>query len=108
MISLWVQLALLRGVVFRRTISVRIFVEYVMLVLVSGLISSALQVQFLQLVNLPLLTKIAADTLVFLFNFLFIRDFIFGRWKQAATEDKGRSAHYRYQAADELLACQRQ
>lgn len=87
LVSLWVQLALLQGFVFRRRISVRIFFEYIALVLVSGLLSSALQVQLLQLVNLPLLTKIVADTLVFLFNFLFIRDFIFGRWKEAATED---------------------
>jgi glycosyltransferase involved in cell wall biosynthesis len=87
MVSLWVQLALLQSFVFRRKISVRIFVEYIGLVLVSGLISSALQIQLLQLVNVPLLTKIVADTLVFLFNFLFIRDFIFRRWKEAATED---------------------
>jgi glycosyltransferase involved in cell wall biosynthesis len=87
MISLWVQLALLQSFVFRRKISVRIFVEYIALVLVSGLISSALQIQLLQLVNVPLLTKIVADTLVFLFNFLFIRDFIFRRWNEAATED---------------------
>ncbi|MDO8399636.1 MAG: glycosyltransferase [Bradyrhizobium sp.] len=87
MISLWVQLALLQSFVFRRKISVRIFVEYIGLVLVSGLLSSALQIQLLQLVNVPLLTKIVADTLVFLFNFLFIRDFIFRRWNEAATED---------------------
>lgn len=87
LVSLWVQLALLQGFVFRKKINVRIFLEYITLVLVSGLISSALQVQLLQLVNLPLLTKIVADTLVFLFNFLFIRDFIFGRWKEAATDD---------------------
>ena len=87
MISLWVQLALLQNFVFRRKISVRIFVEYIALVMVSGLISSALQIQLLHLVNVPLLTKIVADTLVFLFNFLFIRDFIFRRWNEAATED---------------------
>ena len=86
MISLWVQLALLQSFVFRRKISVRIFVEYIALVMVSGLISSALQIQLLQLVDVPLLTKIVADTLVFLFNFLFIRDFIFRRWNEAATE----------------------
>lgn len=87
LISLWVQLALLQGFVFRRKINFRIFVEYIALVMVSGLLSSGLQVQLLQLVNVPLLTKIVADTLVFLFNFLFIRDFIFGRWKDASTED---------------------
>jgi glycosyltransferase involved in cell wall biosynthesis len=87
LVSLWVQLALLQGFVFRRKINVRIFIEYIGLVLASGLMSSALQIQLLLLVNVPLLTKIVADTLVFLFNFLFIRDFIFGRWKEAATED---------------------
>jgi uncharacterized membrane protein len=87
LVSLWVQLALLQGFVFRRKINFRIFVEYIALVLVSGLLSSGLQVQLLHLVNVPLLTKIVADTLVFLFNFLFIRDFIFGRWKDASTED---------------------
>lgn len=87
LVSLWVQLSLLQGFVFRKKINLRIFLEYIALVLVSGLVSSALQVEMLQFVPLPLATKIVADTLVFLFNFLFIRDFIFGRWTQAVTED---------------------
>ena len=37
--------------------------------------------------NVPLLTKIVADTLVFLFNFLFIRRVHFSTLEQAATED---------------------
>ena len=87
LVSLWVQLSLLQRFVFRRKINFRIFLEYIALVFVSGLISSALQIQMLQLVPLPLVNKIVADTLVFLFNFLFIRDVIFGRWTRAATED---------------------
>jgi len=86
-IALWVQLALLQSFVFRRNVNLRIFLTYIALVFVSGFMSSALQFQLLQFLPVPLAVKIIADTLFFVFNFLFIRDIIFGRWAREATED---------------------
>jgi glycosyltransferase involved in cell wall biosynthesis len=87
LIALWVQLALLRSFVFKRTISLRIFLGYIGLVFVSGFMSSALQIQLLRIVPIPLIAKIAADTLFFVFNFLFLRDLVFERWTKVATDD---------------------
>ena len=86
-VALWVQLALLQSFVFRRNINMRIFLAYITLVFVSGFMSSALQFQLLQFLPIPLAAKIISDTLFFVFNFLFIRDIIFGRWTREATED---------------------
>jgi glycosyltransferase involved in cell wall biosynthesis len=87
LIALWVQLALLQSFVFKRNISLKIFLGYIALVFVSGFMSSALQIQLLRIFPIPLIAKITADTLFFVFNFLFIRDLIFGRWTRVATED---------------------
>jgi glycosyltransferase involved in cell wall biosynthesis len=87
LVALWVQLALLQSFVFRRQINLGIFLAYVTLVFVSGVMSSALQVQLIDLVGTPIGAKIIADTLFFVFNFLFIRDLIFGRWREVQTED---------------------
>jgi glycosyltransferase involved in cell wall biosynthesis len=87
LVALWVQLFLLRSFVFRRNINLRIFLGYVTLVFVSGVMSSALQLQLINIVPVPLIAKIVADTLFFVFNFLFIRDIIFDRWTRADIED---------------------
>jgi glycosyltransferase involved in cell wall biosynthesis len=87
MVALWVQLALLRSFVFKRKISLGIFLGYIALVFVSGFMSSALQIQLLRIIAIPLVTKIIADTLFFVFNFLFLRDVVFGRWTRAETAD---------------------
>jgi hypothetical protein len=87
LISLWVQLALLQSFVFKKPVNGRIFIEYIGLVIVSGLISTALQTQMAQILPAPIAAKILADTIVFIFNFLFIRDLIFGRWTNSAVED---------------------
>jgi glycosyltransferase involved in cell wall biosynthesis len=87
LISLWVQLALLQSFVFKKPINARIFIEYIGLVILSGLISTALQAQMAEVLAVPIAAKILADTVVFIFNFLFIRDLIFGRWTSAAVED---------------------
>jgi glycosyltransferase involved in cell wall biosynthesis len=87
LVALWVQLALLQSFVFRKGITLRVFVSYIALVFVSGFISSALQTQLLQFIPVPVLVKIIADTVFFVFNFLFIRDIIFDRWTKPNTED---------------------
>lgn len=87
MVALWVQLALLRSFVFKRSISLRIFLGYIALVFLSGFMSSALQIQLLRIVPIPLVTKITADTLFFVFNFLFLRDLVFGRWTREPADE---------------------
>lgn len=87
LVALWVQLALLQGFVFRKGITGRVFVSYIGLVFVSGFISSALQSELLKFIPVPILVKIVADTIFFVFNFLFIRDLIFDRWTKPNTED---------------------
>jgi glycosyltransferase involved in cell wall biosynthesis len=76
--ALWVQFALLQKFVFRRDGSAMMFVAYLGLVLVSGAVSTAMQIQLANLVPVPILDKIIAEVLVFLFNFLFLRDLVFG------------------------------
>lgn len=76
--ALWVQFALLQKFVFRLHGSARMFVAYLGLVLVSGAVSTALQIQLVSLIPFPIVDKIIAEVLVFLFNFLFLRDLVFG------------------------------
>jgi glycosyltransferase involved in cell wall biosynthesis len=87
LISLWVQLALLQSFVFKKPVNGRILIEYIGLVILSGLISTALQTQVAQILAVPIAAKILADTIVFIFNFLFIRDLIFGKWTDSAVDD---------------------
>jgi glycosyltransferase involved in cell wall biosynthesis len=84
--ALWVQFALLQKFVFRRDGSARMFMAYLGLVLVSGVVSTALQIQLVNLIPFPILGKIIAEVLVFLFNFLFLRDLVF-RVSSDATRD---------------------
>ncbi len=50
----------------------------------TGYVSSAMQVQFTeQLVNSPLLAKIVVELVIWIFNFMFLRDIIFRRWSEA-------------------------
>ena len=57
---------------------------YVAYVFFTGYVSSAMQVQFTeQLVNSPLLAKIVVELVIWIFNFMFLRDIIFRRWSEA-------------------------
>jgi len=61
-----------------------IFAAYVAYVFFAGYVSSAMQVQFTeQLVNSPLLAKIVVELVIWIFNFMFLRDIIFRRWSEA-------------------------
>jgi glycosyltransferase involved in cell wall biosynthesis len=76
--AIWVQFALLQSFVFRLRGNPKMFAAYLGLVVISGVISTALQVLFADSVPFPVLAKIIAELLVFLFNFLFLRDLVFG------------------------------
>lgn len=84
LVAIWVQFTLLQRFVFRLRGGPRIFLMYLGLVLVSGVVSTALQVQLANLIPVPVAAKIIAEVLVFVFNFLFLRDFVFGESDDAA------------------------
>ena len=86
-VALWVQFTLLQTFVFRSRGSVRTLLMYIGLVVVSGVISTALQLQLANMVPIPVVAKVMAEFLVFVFNFLFLRDFVFGRSADDAARD---------------------
>ena len=61
-------------------------VAFAGLVAVSGVVSTALQVQIAGLIPIPVAAKIMAEALVFVFNFLFLRDFVFTGSNDAARD----------------------
>jgi glycosyltransferase involved in cell wall biosynthesis len=86
LIAIWVQFTLLQTFVFRLRGNARMFLAYIALVVVSGMLSTALQLQFAHFIAAAVPAKIAAEVLVFVFNFLFLRDFVFGEWGHAARD----------------------
>src|SRR6266404_1700000 len=83
-VALWIQFMLLKRYVFKSKAGLWIFAAYVAYVFFTGYVSSAMQVQFTeQLVNSPLLAKIVVELLIWIFNFMFLRDIIFRRWSEA-------------------------
>ena len=78
MVAIWVQFTLLQMFVFRLRGNLKMFAAYLGLVFVSGIVSTALQVQLADFISYPVLAKVTAEFLVFLFNFLFLRDLVFG------------------------------
>jgi len=86
LVAIWVQFTLLQRFVFRLSGGVRILLLYLGLVAVSGVVSTALQVQIAGLIPIPVAAKIMAEALVFVFNFLFLRDFVFTGSNDAARD----------------------
>lgn len=78
MVAIWAQFTLLQKFVFRSRGNVKMFAAYLGLVVVSGIVSTALQIQIANVVPFPVPAKILAEVSVFLFNFLFLRDLVFG------------------------------
>jgi putative flippase GtrA len=74
LVAIWVQFTLLQNFVFRLRGNPKMFAAYLGLVVVSGIVSTVLQVLFADSVPFPVLAKIIAEVIVFLFNFLFLRD----------------------------------
>jgi glycosyltransferase involved in cell wall biosynthesis len=77
LVALWVQFMLLQSFVFRSRGSARTLMLYLGLVVVSGVISTALQLQLANFIPFPVVAKVLAEVLVFVFNFLFLRDIVF-------------------------------
>lgn len=78
MVAIWAQFSLLQRFVFRLRGNAKMFAAYLGLVVVSGVVSTALQIQIANVVPFPVAAKIIAEVSVFLFNFLFLRDLVFG------------------------------
>jgi glycosyltransferase involved in cell wall biosynthesis len=83
-VALWVQFVLLKKYVFKSTAGLSIFAAYVVYVFFSGYVSSVMQAQFAgHFVNSPLLAKAVVESVIWIFNFMFLRDIIFRRWSEA-------------------------
>lgn len=78
LVAIWAQFTLLQKFVFRLRGNAKMFAAYLGLVVVSGIVSTAMQIQLANLVPFPVAAKIIAEVSVFLFNFLFLRDLVFG------------------------------
>jgi hypothetical protein len=82
-LALWVQFVLLKKYVFKTGAGASIFVAYVAYVFLSGYVSSVMQQQFAaHFVNSPLLAKVVVESIIWIFNFMFLRDIIFRRWSE--------------------------
>jgi putative flippase GtrA len=86
LVALWLQFTLLQNFVFRSRGTARTLVLYLGLVVVSGVISTALQLHHANMIPFPVVAKVLAEVLVFVFNFLFLRDFVFGTSDDAARD----------------------
>jgi glycosyltransferase involved in cell wall biosynthesis len=78
LVAIWAQFTLLQKFVFRLRGDTKMFAAYLGLVVVSGIVSTALQIQIANVIPFPVAAKIVAEVSVFLFNFLFLRDLVFG------------------------------
>ncbi len=82
--ALWIQFVLLKKYVFKSRAGLSIFGAYVAYVFFSGYVSSVMQGQFaLHLLNSPLLAKVVVESVIWIFNFMFLRDIIFRKWREA-------------------------
>jgi glycosyltransferase involved in cell wall biosynthesis len=83
-VALWIQFMLLKKYVFKSNAGMLTFTAYVAYVFFTGYISSVMQEQFaLHIADSPLQAKIAVELLIWIFNFMFLRDIIFRRWSDA-------------------------
>ena len=83
-VALWIQFMLLKKYVFKSKAGVSIFAAYVAYVFFSGYLSAAMQAQFAgHFVDSPLLAKVVVESVIWIFNFMFLRDIIFRRWSEA-------------------------
>ena len=86
MVAIWAQFTLLQKFVFRLRGNAKMFAAYLGLVVLSGIVSTALQIQIANVVPFPVSAKIIAEVSVFLFNFLFLRDLVFGEARNATRD----------------------
>jgi putative flippase GtrA len=82
-IALWIQFMLLKKYVFKSQAGLSTFVAYVAYVFFSGYVSSTMQGQFAEhIVGSPLLAKAAVELVIWIFNFMFLRDIVFRKWSE--------------------------
>ena len=82
--ALWIQFMLLKKYVFKSKAGLSIFAAYVAYVFFSGYVSSVMQAQFAgHLLNSPLLAKVVVELVIWIVNFMFLRDIIFRKWSEA-------------------------
>ena len=83
-VALWIQFMLLKKYVFKSKAGLSIFAAYVAYVFFSGYVSSVMQQQFAaHIVDSTLLAKVVVESIIWIFNFMFLRDIIFRRWSEA-------------------------
>jgi glycosyltransferase involved in cell wall biosynthesis len=83
-VALWLQFLLLKAYVFKSKAGISIFAAYVAYVFFSGYLSAAMQAQFAgHFVDSPLLAKVVVESVIWIFNFMFLRDIIFRKWSEA-------------------------
>jgi glycosyltransferase involved in cell wall biosynthesis len=83
-VALWLQFVLLKKYVFKSKAGLPIFAAYVAYVFFSGYLSAAMQAQFAgHFIDSPLLAKVVVESVIWIFNFMFLRDIIFRKWSEA-------------------------
>jgi glycosyltransferase involved in cell wall biosynthesis len=83
-VALWLQFLLLKKYVFKSKAGISIFAAYVAYVFFSGYLSAAMQAQFSgHFIDAPLLAKVVVESVIWIFNFMFLRDIIFRKWSEA-------------------------
>jgi glycosyltransferase involved in cell wall biosynthesis len=81
--ALWIQFVLLKKYVFKSGAGASIFIAYIAYVFFSGYVSSVMQQHFADdLIDSPLLAKVVVETIIWIFNFMFLRDIIFRKWSE--------------------------
>jgi glycosyltransferase involved in cell wall biosynthesis len=81
--ALWLQFMLLKKYVFKSGAGLSIFIAYVAYVFFSGYISAVMQGEFTEdVIASPLLAKVVVESLIWIFNFMFLRDIIFRQWSE--------------------------
>jgi glycosyltransferase involved in cell wall biosynthesis len=81
--ALWIQFMLLKKYVFKSKAGLSTFAAYVAYVFFSGYVSSVMQGQLVEhLMNSPLLAKVIVELVIWIFNFIFLRDIIFRKWSE--------------------------
>jgi glycosyltransferase involved in cell wall biosynthesis len=81
--ALWLQFMLLKKYVFKSGAGLSIFVAYVAYVFFSGYISAVMQGEFTEdVIASPLLAKVVVESVIWIFNFMFLRDIIFRQWSE--------------------------
>ena len=82
--ALWLQFVLLKKYVFKSRAGLSIFAAYVAYVFFSGYVSSVMQEEFADyVIDSPLLAKVMVESIIWIFNFMFLRDIIFRKWSEA-------------------------